>query len=108
MKGDEKLWQILNDKLEMLRVSDRMPEALRVAETAVELAQRAFPPDSQQLAISFERLGQLRDQCGDRAGAKEALQRAHAQFEKLQPPDMRMLYRSVAPAGLSLRQSRPG
>ena len=39
----------------------------------VELAQRAFPPDSQQLAISFERLGQLRDQCGDRAGAKRGV-----------------------------------
>ncbi len=94
MKGDEKLWQILNDKLEMLRVSDRIPEALRVAETALELAQRAFPPYSQQLAVSFERLGQLRDQRGDRAGAKEALQHAHALFEKVQPHDMRMLYRS--------------
>ena len=94
MKGDEKLWQILNDKLEMLRASDRMPEALRVAETALELAQRAFPADSQQLAISFERLGQLRDQRGDRAGAKEALQHAHRLFEKVQPADMRTLYRS--------------
>src|SRR3954462_2016328 len=95
MKGDEKLWQILNDKLEMLRASDNLPEALRVAETAFELAQRAFPPDSQQLAFSCERLGQLRDQGGDRAGAKPILERAHALLEKAQPADARSLYRSA-------------
>jgi tetratricopeptide (TPR) repeat protein len=95
MKGDEKLWQILNDKLDMLRASDRMPEAIRVAETALELAHRAFPPESPQLAISFEKLGQLRDQRGDRAGAKPALERAHALFEKAEAPDVRSLYRSA-------------
>ena len=44
MKGDEKLWGILNDKLDMLRASNRLPEAIRVAETALDLAQRAFQP----------------------------------------------------------------
>ena len=43
MKGDEKLWGILNDKLDMLRASNRLPEAIRVAQTALDLAQRAFP-----------------------------------------------------------------
>ena len=80
MKGDEKLWQILSDKLEMLRVSDRLPEALRVAETAVELAQRAFPPDSPQLAVSFERLGQVRDNAAI-VPAPRRLERAHAHLK---------------------------
>ena len=44
MKGDEKLWRILNDKLDMLRASNRLPEAVRVAETSLTLAQRAFKP----------------------------------------------------------------
>jgi tetratricopeptide (TPR) repeat protein len=95
MKGDEKLWQILNDKLEMLRASDRLPEAIRVAETALELAQRAFSPGALQIAFSFERLGQLHDQRGDRAGAKAALEHAHVLFEKSQPPNPRSLYRSA-------------
>ena len=38
MKGEEKLWNILNDKLETLRASSRLPEAIRVAETLLELA----------------------------------------------------------------------
>ena len=42
MKGDEKLWGILNDKLEMLRASNRLPEAIRVAETALDLARTRF------------------------------------------------------------------
>src|SRR3954463_10904095 len=95
MKGDEKLWQILNDKLEMLRASDRLPEATRVAETALELAQRAFPPNAPQLAFSFERLGQLRDQRGDRAGAKPLLERAHTLLEQAESQDVRLMYRSA-------------
>ena len=95
MKGDEKLWQILSDKLEMLRASDRLPEATRIAETALELAQRAFSPNAPQLAFSCERLGQLRDQRGDRAGAKPLLERAHALFEQAEPQDNRSLYRSA-------------
>ena len=43
MKGDEKLWAILNDKLEMLRGTERLPESIRIAETALDLARRAFP-----------------------------------------------------------------
>jgi len=43
MKGEEQLWSILNDKLDTLRASNRLPEAIRVAETALEVAKRAFP-----------------------------------------------------------------
>ena len=66
MKGDAKLWNILNDKLDMLRASNRLPEAIRVAETAFTLAQRAFKPGESSYIASLERLGQLHDQAGDR------------------------------------------
>ena len=63
----------------MLRASTRLPEAMRVGETALELAQRAFPEtDALEIALSLERLGQLHDQQGDRAGAKPFLVKAHA------------------------------
>jgi hypothetical protein len=32
MKGEEKLWAILNEKLENLRATNRLPQAIRVAE----------------------------------------------------------------------------
>jgi len=32
MKGEEKLWTILNDKLDTLRATNRLPQAIRVAE----------------------------------------------------------------------------
>src|SRR6267143_675901 len=81
MKGEEKLWSIINDKLDTLRAGNRLPEAIRVAETLLELAKRTFGDDENALALSYEKLGQLLDQSGDRAKAK--------------PPDQRMLYRSA-------------
>ena len=42
MKGEEQLWTILNDKLDTLRATNRLPQAIRVAETALEIAKRAF------------------------------------------------------------------
>ena len=59
MKGEEKLWQILLDKLETLRAGHRFPEAIRVGEKALELARRIFPNDHPSLALSYERLGQI-------------------------------------------------
>ena len=64
---------ILNDKLDMLRASNRLPEAMRVAETALDLAQRAFPRRHAATSLSLEKLGQLHDQAGDRAAAKPYL-----------------------------------
>ena len=69
MKGEEKLWDILSDKLETLRASKRLPEAIRVAETLLELAKRTFGEDDNALAVSYEKLGQLLDQSGDLGGA---------------------------------------
>src|SRR6266487_4082556 len=95
MKGDEKLWSILNDKLDTLRATNRLPQAIRVAETALEIAKRAFPGAEMPLATSFEKLGQLLEQKGDRAAAKTYLLKAHAILEKIKPPDQRVIFRSA-------------
>ena len=95
MKGEQKLWDILNEKLETLRVSNRLPEAIRVAESALELAKRALGDEPAKLATSFEKLGQLLDQAGDRLAAKPYLLKAHEMLEKIKPPDQRALYRSA-------------
>src|SRR5437762_10293420 len=95
MKGEEQLWSILNDKLDTLRASNRLPEAIRVAETALEVAKRAFPSAGSPLATSFEKLGQLLDQKGDRVSAREYLVKAHAILEKVKTPDQRAIYRSA-------------
>jgi tetratricopeptide (TPR) repeat protein len=95
MKGEQKLWSILNDKLDTLRASNRLPEAIRVAETALEVAKRAFPGAGSPLATSFEKLGELLDQKGDRASAKAYLLKTHAILEKVKPPDQIAIYRSA-------------
>src|SRR6266498_2765872 len=78
MKGEERLWTILNDKLDTLRATNRLPEAIRIAETAVEIAKRAFKGNETPLAISFEKLGQLLEQKGDYTAAEANLLKAHA------------------------------
>src|SRR5204863_141204 len=83
MKGEEKLWSILNDKLDTLRAGNRLPEAIRIAETALEVAKRAFPGAESPLATSFEKLGLLLDQQGNRAAAKGYFLKAHAILEKI-------------------------
>ena len=95
MKGEEKLWSILNDKLDTLRAGNRLPEAIRVAETALDLAKRTFAEDESSLALSYEKLGQLLDQHGDRATAKAHLLKAHAILDKAKPLDQRALFRSA-------------
>ncbi len=99
MKGQEKLWSILNDKLETLRATNRLPQAIRVAETALEVAKRAFPDGHVPLATSFETLGELLDQKGDRATAKAYLLKAHGILEKVKPPDQRAIFRSARRLG---------
>src|SRR4051812_41920639 len=95
MKGEEKLWVILNDKLDNLRASNRLPEAIRIAETALDLAKRTFSEDQNSLAISYEKLGQLLDQNGDRSAAKAHLLKAHSILEKVKPPEQRALFHSA-------------
>src|SRR5438094_8127650 len=99
MKGEEKLWEILNDKLETLRASSRLPEAIRVAETLLELAKRTFGEDDNALALSYEKLGQLLDQSGDRAKAKAYLLKSHGALHTARPPNKRKLDRSAQRQG---------
>ena len=93
MKGEERLWRILHDKLEMLRTGNRLPEAIRVGETALELAQRTFPKDHPSLALSYELLGQIYDQQGHRAEAKPYLAKALQLAERVEPIDQRTIHR---------------
>jgi tetratricopeptide (TPR) repeat protein len=93
--GDEKLWAILNDKLDMLRGSGRLPEAIRVAQAAVDLANRAFPAGHTNIALSLEKLGQLHDQAGDATAARPYLIKAHSVLLQADPPDYRARYRSA-------------
>src|SRR5438270_14094281 len=95
MKGDEKLWAVLNDKLELLRASNRLPEAIRVGETLFDLAQRAFSPQDHAYGATLERLGQLYDQNGDRNAAKIYLVKAHDVFLKQEKRDPRAIFRSA-------------
>lgn len=93
MKGEEKLWRILNDKLEMLRAGRRFPEAIRVGEAALQLARRIFATDGVSLALSYERVGQLYDDQGRRAEAKPFLIIALQLMERAGPPEERAVYR---------------
>ena len=99
VKGDEKLWTILNDKLDLLRATERLPEAIRVGETALNLAKRAFPAEHPNIALSLEKLGQLHDQAGDRVAAKPYLTAAHAVLTSSSAADTRSVYRSARRLG---------
>jgi tetratricopeptide (TPR) repeat protein len=95
MKGEAKLWAILNDKLDTLLAANRFPEALRVATAALDLAKRSFTENEPSLAVSHEKVGQLLDQNGDRIAAKSHLLTAYSVWEKAELPDQRALFRSA-------------
>jgi tetratricopeptide (TPR) repeat protein len=95
MKGQATLWRILNDKLDMLRTGGRLPEAIRVAETALDLAQKAFPPGDEAYVQTLEKLGQLYDQNGDRNAAKVYLIKAHDAIQERENPEPRLVFRSA-------------
>ena len=95
MKGEEKLWVILNDKLETLRATNSLHEAIRVGESALEVAKRTFSTTQIELALSYEKLGLLHDQNGDRTAAKSHLVNAHRLFEGMSQPDHGALFRSA-------------
>ena len=95
MKGEERLWSILNDKLDTLRATNHLNEAIRVAETALEIAKRAFKRGEAPLAVSFEKLGQLFEQKGDYTAAEANMLKAHAILEKGKPPDQHAIFRSA-------------
>ena len=93
MKGEAQLWQILNDKFETLRAGQRLDEAIRIGQTALEIASRIFPENHPSLGLSYARLGQLFDQQGNRAEAKPYLLKALRIAERAEPPDQAAIYR---------------
>src|SRR5207247_143975 len=95
MKGEARPWSSLNDKLDTLHATKRLPEAIRVAETALEIARRAFKRGEEPLATSFEKLGELLEEKGDYTAAEANLLKAHTILEKRKPPDQRAIYRSA-------------
>src|SRR5205814_10299150 len=95
MKGEEKLWAILNDKLDTLRATNSLPEAIRVGESALEVAKRTFSANQIELALSYEKLGLLQDQNGDRTAARSTLVNAYRLLEAMDQPDQEVLFRSV-------------
>jgi len=87
MKGEEHLWGVLNDKLDTLCATNQMAEAIRVGQSALEIAKRSFGMTDIRLARSYEKLGVLHEQKGDRSGAKMYLVNAHRILSRLQPTD---------------------
>jgi tetratricopeptide (TPR) repeat protein len=94
MKGEEHLWGVLNDKLDTLRATNHMAEAIRVGQSALEIAKRSFGAGDVRLALSYEKLGLLHEQNGDRAAAKAYLVNAHRLLAKMQPRDDDAIFRS--------------
>jgi tetratricopeptide (TPR) repeat protein len=93
VKGEEALWRILCDKLEMLLAGQRLVEALRVGEKTLDLAQRVFPENHPSLGLTYERLGSLHDQQDHVAEARTYLGKALRIVEATEPRDQRTIYR---------------
>ena len=99
MKGEEHLWGVLNDKLDTLRATNRMAEAIRVGQSALEIAKRSFGTGDIRLALSYEKLGLLHEQNGDRPGAKAYLINAHRLLGRMQPRNERAFFSSARRLG---------
>jgi tetratricopeptide (TPR) repeat protein len=99
MKGEEHLWGVLNDKLDTLRATNHMAEAIRVGQSALEIAKRSFAAGDVRLALSYEKLGLLHEQNSDRAAAKAFLVNAHRLLVTIQPRDDDAVFRSARRLG---------
>jgi tetratricopeptide (TPR) repeat protein len=95
VKGERHLWSVLNDKLEMLRTSNRLPDAIRIGESALELARRSFTAADAELAASYEKLGSLHEQNGDPALARQHFVEGHKILEQVSPPDEEAIFQSA-------------
>src|SRR5437762_3824607 len=94
MKGEEHLWGVLNDKLDTLSATNHLAEAIRVGESALEIAKRSFGAGDARLAFSYEKLGLLHEQNGNRSGAKAYLVNAHRLLARMRPADAEAVFRS--------------
>src|SRR5438105_13307853 len=94
MKGEEHLWGVLNNKLDTLSATNHMAEAIRVGESALEIAKRSFGAGDVRLALSYENLGLWHEQNGHHAGAKAYLVNAHRRLARMRPADDEAVFRS--------------
>ena len=94
MKGEEHLWGVLNDKLDTLSATNHLAKAIRVGESALEIAKRSFGAGDARLAFSYEKLGLLHEQNGNRSGAKAYLVNAHRLLARKRPADDEAVFRS--------------
>jgi tetratricopeptide (TPR) repeat protein len=99
MKGDEHLWGVLNEKLDTLRATNHMAEAIRVGQSALEIAKRSFGTADVKLAVSYEKLGLLHQENADRSGAKAYLVNAHRLLTRMQPRDPQAIFLSARRLG---------
>ena len=95
MKGERHLWSVLNENLEMLRTSNQLVEAIRIGESALELAKRSFDASNPELAASYEKLATLHEQNGDVAAARKHFVEAHCLLEAASPPDQHAIFHSA-------------
>src|SRR5438045_8604303 len=94
MKGEWHRWGVLNDKLDTLRATNHMAEAIRVGQSALEIAKRSFGAGDVRLPLRYEKLGLSHEQNGDRVGAKAYLVNAHRLLARIRPADAEAVLRS--------------
>ena len=108
VKGEEKLWRILGDKLEMLRVGARLDRGVASrARPRCELAQRLFPGTDPSLALSYERArANPRSVRRSRRRPRRPRSRRCGSWKASSRADQRCDLSVGAPAGLALRRGR--
>ena len=95
MKGERHLWSVLNDKLEMLRASDQLPEAIRVEKARWSWRNAV----SLRPILSWQRVTRSWRPCmkknGDHAAARQHFIEAHKVLEQATPADQHAIFDSA-------------
>ena len=101
MKGGEKMWGILNDKLDMLQTSNQVPEAIRSRRRPpMRWPSGYLSPAIGRTSVSLEKLGQLHGLAGDWNAAKPYFgQSPRENLEQADPIDRHALFRSARRLG---------
>ncbi|MBI4748438.1 MAG: CHAT domain-containing protein [Acidobacteria bacterium] len=73
-------------QIQVLSASNRIPDALKTAETAIKRGEAALPPDHQLIALAYQELGNLHRIMGKPKEAEAAVLKALAIFEKTLGP----------------------
>ncbi|HND18982.1 MAG TPA: CHAT domain-containing protein [Acidobacteriota bacterium] len=73
-------------QIQVLFASNRIPDALKTAETAIKHGEASLPPDHQLIALAYQELGNLHQVMGKPKEAETATLKALAMFEKTLGP----------------------